>query len=1064
MIKAKSLKVFIAIAAIVCMIVAISEVSFAQGIYGKIKGKVVEQGTAMPLIGTNVSLLGTTLGAATDRDGVFEIRSVPPGTYTILVRFMGYKSIKQEVTVGASQEAVANFELKVDVLQLDEIVVTGMGGTLTKEKLGVTIAKVRTSDLVNSDENNIVAAMAGKASNVEITSFSGEPGATQFIQIRGRNTIAGSREPLFIVDGVPIDNSTRGLGAGGSGSGGTVATNRGSDLNPEDIASMEILKGASASAIYGSRAANGVILITTKSGKPGRTNISYKTSYSWDEVNRIVPLQTEYGQGDNGVYKKDYLRSWGPKLDASTPTYDHSMEMWDQTGHIMDNNLTISGGNNLTTFYASLGLINQDGPFVGNSDKYKKYSFRIKGSHVVSDKLKVTGNLAYAKVNADYLNSRSNSGGITLAVWRTPPDFNNLPYLDPETGLHRSFRYSTPTELRASRKYDNPFFTAYEKINDSEVGRTYGNLTLEYDPVDWIGVNYTLGSDYSEEDKTRVRPVSSLANSGNGSMWLRNYNYHEIDNNLITTFKLEKYIKKLNKNFSGTFMAGYNFNRREYKYLSSYGDNFVAPNYYQMDNCVTTNSTEYEYLIHTESFFGQATLDIYDQLFLTAALRNDGSSTFGKNERRHWFPKFSTAWEFTKFGKMPKIPYFNYGKLHFAYGEAGSQPGVYSTMTGFLSGNISGWWTGTLNAGSYDGVGGFYSSSIAPATDLRPERTKEYEIGVNLGFWDSRIGFDLTYYKSRTEDVIFGIGVPPSTGYSVKTTNGAVIENKGWEIDFNINPIKTKNFSWDLGMVWATNENKCVDLMGAEMYSYFDWSMISSVAAEGYPIGQFYGRDYLRFGNGSTFTLKDGTTINIDEAYPNAPAGEAFIDEDGYPTLDPQFRFLRDPNPDWTAGIRNEFTLFGKIKLSSFIDIKQGNYVWNGSKAQLINFGTHEETLKRGTTKVFDGYGPGAGNDVELDQNWYKGVGSGATSQFIEDGSYVRLREIAISYTLRHKIVHYFGLSDINIRLSGRNLMLWTDYSGIDPETNINNTGVMGMDYFNMPNTKSYVLTLRFNY
>ena len=1059
MIKMNSLKAFIVYAAIILMIVATSGVGFAQGIYGKIKGKVVEEGTDMPLIGTNVSLIGTTLGAATDRDGAFEIRSVPPGTYTIQVRFMGYKTIKQEITVGASQEVVADFELKVDVLKLDEIVVTGMGGTQIKEKLGVKIASVKAADLVSSDENNIVAAMSGKIANVEITAFSGEPGATKFIRIRGQNTISGNTEPLFIVDGIPVDNSTRGID-----NGGTVQANRISDLNPEDIASMDVLKGAAAAAIYGSRAANGVVLITTKSGKPGRTNISYKTSYSWDKVNRTVPLQTEYGQGDKGVYKKDYIRTWGPKLDASTPTYDHSMEMWDQTGHIMDNNLTISGGNNLTTYYASLGLINQDGPFVGNSDKYKKHSFRIKGSHVVSDKLKVTGNLAFAKVKSNYLMSRSNVAGVPLGAFRCPPDFNNLPYLDPETGLHRSFRYSTPTVLRKTRRYDNPFFSAYEKVNESKVGRAFGNFTLQYDPLDWININYTLGSDYSDDDRIRVNPVSSTANSGDGSMIRHNYIYHEVDNNLVATFALEKYLSKVSDNISGNFMAGYNFNRREYKHLTTYGDIFITPGYNQLDNMVTITANEYESLIHTESFFGQATFDLFDQLYITGALRNDGSSTFGANERRHWFPKFSAAWEFTKFGKMPKIPYFNYGKLRFAYGEAGAQPGVYSTTTGYISGTKGGYWAGSLNAGSYDGVGGFFSSTTAPALDLRPERTKEYEIGTSLGFWDSRIGFDLTYYKSRSEDVLFSIGLPPSTGYTQRTANGAIIENKGWEIEFDINPVKSKTFSWDLGLVWATNENLCVDMMGADMITYLSWSMLASVAAEGYPLGQFYGRDFIRFGRGINYTLDNGTTINIDEAYPDAAEGTVFINEDGYPVSDPEFRFLHDPNPDWTAGIRNEFTFMGKFKLSTFIDIKQGGYVWNGTRQKLINFGTHEDTKDRGTTKVFEGYGPGAGTEVVLDQNWYKGDGGNVTEPFIEDGSYVRLREIALSYNLKHKFVSYFGLSDIDIRLSGRNLHLWTDYTGIDPETNLNDSNGRGMDYFNMPNTKSYVLTLRFNY
>ena len=1055
--------IFLVYAAIVVLFLGIQPL-LAQTNYGKISGTVLEKGTGMPLIGANVMVVGTRLGAATDNEGRYTIVAVPPGNYTINARFMGYKTTTKQVRVIAGQTVKANFQLAVDVLGLHEVVVTGMGGSEIKEKLGVTIAKVRGDEVIGSDEPNVVEALAAKAPNVDISHFSGEPGATAFIEVRGRHSISGNRGPLFVVDGVPIDNSTRGVGTGGTGSGGTVQANRASDLNPEDIASVEILKGAAASAIYGSRAANGVVLITTKKGVPGRTRITYKTSYSWEKVNRSVPLQREYGQGDKGKFKKNYLRSWGAKLEPGTPTYDHSMEMFDETGHTEENYLSFSGGNNLTTYFASIGMLNQNGPFVGNSDFYRKYSFRVKASQVVTEHLKVTGNLFYADVKAKYLNSRSNTGGITLGAWRTPPEFNNWPYLDPVTGLHRSYRYSTPTVLRKSRKYDNPYFSAFEKINDSHVGRTIGNLTLEYDPLDWINVNYTLGSDYSEDNRLRVNPISSTANNGNGSMWRRNYIYHEVDNNLVGTFKLGRYFKRLNEHLDGTFMTGYNFNRREYHYLSSTGDIFIAPKYYQLNNTVTRNSNEYEYLIQTESFFGQATLDVFEQLYLTAALRNDGSSTFGANQRRHWFPKYSAAWEFTKSSFIPKIPHFEFGKLRMAYGEAGIQPAVYSTTTGFITGMRSGYWTGTLNAGMYDNVGGFFSSSHAPAADLRPERTKEFEVGSNLGFFNSRVGLDLTYYKSRSEDVIFRVPLPPSTGYLSKTANGAIIENKGWELDLNLSPIKKKIFGWDFGLLWASNKNECVSLKGSNMIAYMSWSMISSVASEGYPIGEFYGRDFIRFGHGIHYTLKNGTTINIDEAYPNAPKGAIFLDEDGYPVGDTQFRFLGDPNPKWTSGIRNEFTFFGKLKLSALVDIRYGGHVWNGTKAKLIEFGTHEETLNRGKTKKFDGYGPGAGKAVALDEKWYKGYGSTVTSQFIEDATLIRLREIALSYPIRHKWIKEMGLSGIDVRLSGRNVALWTKYTGIDPETNLNMTGAKGMDYFNMPNTTSYVLSLRFNY
>ncbi|MFQ5771973.1 MAG: TonB-dependent receptor plug domain-containing protein, partial [bacterium] len=385
-----------------------------------------------PLVGADVFIPEMNLGSATNIDGVYEFivpaALVQGQEVSLTARYIGYRS-KTEKIVLQLGTIKSDFTLNSDVLKLEEVVITGMGVGIQKEKLGVTIGKVKAQEVVESDETNVVSALHGKVANVEITSTSGEPGAATYIRIRGANTIQGSTQPLIVVDGSPINNSSIVGGQSGGAHGGITPTNRASDINPEDIESVEILKGAAASAIYGSRAGGGVVLITTKSGKPGRVKVSYKTSYSFDKVDKYVPVQRTYGQGIDGQSMTGNIPwSWGAKLDASTPTYDHTREMF-ETGNVFENNLTISGGNQRTTYYLSLSRYNQDGVIKGSSD-YEKTAVRLKGSQRIADKLTVTGNFAFADVSINRIQRGSNVSGLLLGALRTPPDFNNLPYLN----------------------------------------------------------------------------------------------------------------------------------------------------------------------------------------------------------------------------------------------------------------------------------------------------------------------------------------------------------------------------------------------------------------------------------------------------------------------------------------------------------------------------------------------------------------------------------------------------------------------------------------------------------
>jgi len=1023
-----------------------TETGITQQAFGTVEGTVIEAESNNPLIGTNIVLVGTRFGATTDAEGKYSIPRVPPGVYEVQVSYVGYRSITRDVTVPANQAVTVDFELEIDVLNLDEVVVTGMGGVQIKEKLGISIASVKPTEIQAADEPNIIASLTGKAANVEIVKTSGDAGTASYIRIRGSSSLGLGNQPLFVIDGVPISNRQE-----NRSSGNTENMSRAMDINNEDIESVEVLKGAAAAAIYGSRAANGVVLITTKTGKPGKTKINYKFMYGFNEQTEFWPLQTVWGQGNGGVYVNNYSRSWGPKLDASTPVYDHNEELinW---GRTHEQNVTISGGNEMTTFYLSAGRIYEKGIWKSGSE-YERYTTRFKGTQVITDKIKITGNISYAKSKGEFVMRADNAIGLGIGALRCPPDFNNLPYLHPETGYHRAYRYHEALVERKSRKFDNPFWIMHEHQNLSEVDRVMASLRGEYDILDWVKAEYTVGTDYSIDDRTRLLPPST-SRDPIGQIRRYDFKYTEMDGNFIVTMQGEKWLSKLSDFLDGTLMVGHNWNVRDYHRLAVYGSDFgVSKGFNQLDNTQALTPAENEWEIHTESFFGQATLDLWEQLYLTAAIRNDGSSTFGQSDPRHWYPKASAAWEFTKASYMPEIPYLNFGKVRFAYGESGSQPSVYSTITGYTTGN-QGHWNSYLGPG-YMGQAGYWSQSSAGQTNVKPERTKETEFGANLAFMDSRIGLDYTFYHTKSVDVLIRLDQSPASGYSSQLRNAASLKNWGHEITLDFVPVSKPNFHWDMNLIWAQNRSEVLSLAGADR---------DGSNAPGQEMYNHRGSEFIKFGRGIVYQ-----GVNIDEAYPGTPEGTLYITETGYPVVENYTRWQGlDSTPNWLMSLRNTFTIKRNWTIGAFVDIRgPGGYIRNGTRGVLYLYGTHARTIPRDTeTKVFEGVGPGAGKEVALNEWWWRGPGgyfSGGRMQFMEDGWYVKLREISVSYKMRNEFIRNLGLSDVALRLSGRNLHTWTDYQGLDPETSQGGDG-MWSDYFNQPQTRSYNFTLRINY
>ncbi|HEX6941415.1 MAG TPA: SusC/RagA family TonB-linked outer membrane protein [Gemmatimonadaceae bacterium] len=1040
-----------------------------------VTGKVTAEGGA-PVAFASVVLVGMGLGASTREDGVFSI-SVPAARVTnqrvdLTVRAIGYQARTQQVTLSPGT-VTANFTLTVNPLRLGEVVVTGAGTASSIERLGAVVSSVKSEEILKSNELNAVQALAAKAPGVVVTSSSGEAGASSFIMIRGQKSIEGTSQPIFVVDGVPVDNSTI---VTTEPTAGTQAMNRMADLNPADIESVEILKGAAAAAIYGARAGAGVVLITTKRGAAGAPKWNYRVSYSQDEVNTDYPLQTKFGQGSggtaascNGPGCRLTGASFGAELSPGTPTYNHFKEMF-EGGNTLDNSLSLSGGTERSSFYLSLGNTAQDGYIIGENDKYNRTTALVKGNLELNQKLRIGATVNFADTHGSFIQKGSNLSGLLLGALRTPPEFNNAEYIDPSTGLHRSYRYPQPTATSQyeTRAYDNPYFIVHNIKNTSDVGRSFGNVNIDYAPLSWLTLKYTLGADYSSDARIEGLPPSNSTDP-TGVIDRANYTVLQIDHNLIAQAQ-----KDWNDWTKTSLTLGQNLNSRKFEQLQVRGRGFISPDLYQLSNTISSNllPLDFESLVHLESYFVEGKLDLWDQVYMTGGVRNDASSTFGTSVRRNWFPKASVAWEASKkLGIRSGQGMLSYLKLRAAYGETGREPAPYQVFSGYAVGQFGDGWTTGLNS-AQAGNAGISIAAAKGQSRLKPERNKELEAGVDLAFFDSKVDLGVTIYDAKSTDVILSLPVPPSTGYFSQVQNAAEMTNKGLEIALNWRALTTPSVSWTVGAQYARNKNKVTDLRGAE--EFYLGGTFNGGIKEGYAHGVFIDWDFARCRYGSD-NVVDGFDVNAFCTANSAPDGAMYIGEDGYPVFDPTPHVVGNPNPDWTGSLTSSLNLWGKLNFSALVDYRSGGQIFNGTKGALLAFGAHKTSEMRGEERVFGETwlpgpttGPGKGMSVVLDEDtWFGNLGnwfSGPGSQFIEDGTFLKLREVSVSYSLTAPFVQRAGFSNVDIRLAGRNLFTQTDYTGIDPESNLGGaTASRGNEYFNNPQSRSFVLSFAFN-
>ena len=1086
--------------------------------YGQrtISGVVTSSKDKQPLIGATVLVEKTTIGTTTDIDGKYSL-SVPNDAKNLIVSYTGMKS-KTVVITSTTLDIVLDENEKI----LDDVVVTALGIKKEKKALGYAVQDVKADDLNKGGNPSALSALSGKVAGLQITTSSGQPGAAVNLQLRGINTIVGDNQPLIVIDGVPIDNSQNSTltnaGADPGNINGSINQNRGTDINPDDIENVSVLKGPSAAALYGSQGTNGVILITTKRGS-GKGNkkwtVDIGSSVSFDQVNKLPALQSTYLQGSKNSYNPGTTRSWGPNKDTmywdglgaasnngydshgnlvgkSDPTANMSMPFrpydnskFFQTGVTTNNNISLSGGSENGNFRLSVSNLYQTG-IIPLSD-LNKTTVTLSGEQKLGKIASIGGNVTYVNSGTDGSLSGNNISAITFGVYRSPINFDNRNGITnsvTDPNMYTSLDGTQRTYVQGGTVFDNPYFTINHNTYRSDLNRAFGNIQLVIDPTSWLNLTGRMGIDfYSERHKQIFDLGSAVAPAG--QILEDQYFSRILNSDIMGTLH-----KELFKNFNASLLLGENIysNFSQNELINGTGFNF--PGFTNVSNANNTLGVESKYNQLRFAAYGSLNLDWKSQIYFNFTGRNEWNSNLPEAHRSYFYPSLSLSWVFTETAKLSNSQWFPFGKVRLSWADVRNGGSPYS-FRNYYGQNIvggDGWTTGVQFP--FGGQNGYSLSSQLQDPNLRPERTRSYEAGLDLRFFQGMkifggITLELTYYNSTSSDVITPVTIAQSSGYGYFYTNGATMNNQGAEISGTITPVKVKNFKWDLTVNWSKNINKVTALPdGLTNYSIGGFGSVSTNAIVGQPFGVIYGGDYLRDAKGNV-VVDDAKFLDVANTVKNPNYG--------LPIADPNQKVIGDPNPKWLMGIRNTFSYRG-LSLSLLFDIKHGGDIYDGTQGALVTYGRAAETVAARENTAYNAGGVlghvnadgtvtisttknsigvdmtaiDAASGKSIAQLWYTGNGGGfgsVSKPFIEDGSFFRLRELSLSYSLPSKLFTKVFIKGLDLAFTARNLFLVTKYKSIDPDQSAGGTSnVRGLEWFNLPSTRSYGFSVKLHF
>jgi TonB-linked SusC/RagA family outer membrane protein len=1008
---------------------------------------IVSDEKGVPLSGASVLQKGTTNGTSTDERGSYTL-TVTGVSPVLVFSYAGRQS--QEMAVGTG--TIYNVSLGSSGA-MSEVIVTALGIRKEKRSLGYTVQSVNAEDLTVNHQSNVVNALQGKVAGVTISSTGGAPGQGARIQIRGINSLDAGRnnQPIFIVDGVEVDNSTFTTGGGDT----RGMTNRAADINPDDIESISVLRGGAATALYGIRAANGAVLITTKSARAGKIQVSYTGSYGFDNVNKTPDVQTKFTQGYLGVYDNtSFWPSWGPTVaegKAQDPThpdqifnnFKRAYRQGNQTRH----SINLGGGSELMQLGASFSYSNQNGviPF---SD-YKSYNARVNGNLNVSKKIKIGASMNFINSGGSRVNS--DRYGEQLIYWS--PRWDVMDYIKPDG-----------TQKNYGPDNDNPVYTLATNRFFDNVNRVIASTNVNYAPTSWLNFTYRFGNDFYTDGRTHYAPgpkgvVDELVNSDNDMGF---YQEHTIRNRIITSTFIANVNHNIGNDFSIDLKLGHDLKDAKLRRVSTSGDTLVGPDLFLLQNTKKILASNLLEDYRNYGIFGDLTLGFRNYLFLEVTGRNDFTSTLSKDTRSYFYPSYSLSYVFSDMLHLPS--FWNYGKLKASYAKVGKDGNPYGTTTGFVPGNPIGNvipWTNVDRLGN-------------PL--LKPEFTTTAEAGFELRFLNNRLGLEVTGYKANSKDLLIPVKISNTTGFDEAYINAGEIKNKGIEISLNAMPVRSNDFSWDFTINFSSNKNEVVKLNQGlnEILLESQFGYLSSNAnmklIPGYEYGALFGRTYKRY-----YGTKTEDPLRIDESAP------LLIGANGFPQIDTKQKYLGSSQPDYIASTLQTFR-YKQFAVSALLDTRQGQMKYNQFANFMAAFGVSKITENRTETIVFPGVladgspntkpvylGQATGPDgVNYGNGYYRNVYRGITENFVEDASWIRLRSLSLTYNLPGSILNRTKvLKGASVSLTGNNLWLKTDYTGFDPESSSFSSGANsseGFSGFTYPGVRTFMASVNIQF
>lgn len=1004
-------------------------------------GTVISSEDGQPVIGATVMLVGSSSnGTMTDYDGKFTL-SVPANA-KLRISSVGMKT--REVTAGRDMKVV----LDPEDTALDEVVVTALGIKRSAKALGFSATAVKGEDIAAARTNDIMSSLQGKVAGLQISNSSSDPGSSKSVIVRGVSSLSGNNQPLYVIDGVPLTNtatfSDKFLDKGFDFGNGASA------VNPDDVESMTILKGAAATALYGSRAANGVILITTKSGAKQKKGlgIEYNGGLQWETLLRLPQMQNDFGMGWDGEKTDIENGSWGPAFDGSTlrygNVYDYSQKMksyvpmknnirdFFDTGFRYNNSISFNGATDVSTFFVSLSQISQDGIIPTDADSYNKYTFSARGSHKINN-FTFSTSLNYAYQRNNFVSTGQGAGSMYNNIMQTPRDISIVELKNLDDPFNSPGYYYTPYGVT------NPYYILNNYKNEYESERFYGKLQLDYDFLKYFKMTYRFGLDTSTGHQDTGAPNLSAIYNGTpnwadalksmtGYYQQNTTRRREINQDLMFTFD-----KDLIEDLHLNALVGFNGNERTYSILQAGVTNLTIPTWFNLGN----SAEKPEIYTYSEKrrlmgVFGQAELAYRNMLYLTLTARNDWSSTLPKENRSFFYPGVTASWIFSELlnDDMKKI--ISYAKFRAAWGKTGNDAKPYMTGLVFVqsAANSSGWASSEFpfTNGSWNA---YTLSNLLGSKTLSPEMTTETEVGLNMMFLENRIGFDLAFYNRESDKQIFSLDMDPATGFGAQNINLGKIRNRGIELMINATPVKVKDFAWDITWNYTKNWSKVVSLPESLGGSTLIWG----------------------FNGGTGLYAETGKELGLFKAYVplRDDKGHIVVDNHGRPVADPDQKVIGSMNYKYQMGFNNTFRYKG-IALSVDIDVRKGGVMFSRTKninyfvgnAMQTTFNNRNPWIIPNSVvevgKDADGKPVYAENTTPLDATnisgyWNKG-GDDLDAAFLIDKSYVKLRSVVLSWDMPTKWFARTFLAGVRLSFFGNNLLLWTpsENTFIDPE------------------------------